>query len=370
MTQLLTNSRQDAFKICRKRHWFAYELGLRKELDAKALRMGSNYHEALELLAQKESTGVACNRLYDIYRQCPEPLDLYDWQIEQETLVRLVCGYFWRWQDDGLTYLATEQTFRLPLFNPATGKSTPVFELAGKIDGIVELEDRRQAVVEHKLISEGLDSDSTLWRRLRIDHQITLYMLAARRLHYPVDTVLYDVTRKPTIKPCNVPLVDDDGLKIVLDSDGQRVLLKNGKPRQTADTKAGYSIQTRPMTVEEWGEKLRQDIGDRPDFYYARTEVPRLDQDLEQYQYELWDIQQTLRQAQRLDRWYRTCNRDTCGWCPYFDLCCNGYQKGEPLPEGFIQLTNVHPELGEINDDNCQETTTAPACQSTTGSQD
>jgi hypothetical protein len=92
-----------------------------------------------------------------------------------------VCGYQWRWAGARLEVVATEQAFRVPLVNPATGKATPTFELAGKIDGIVRLEDGRLAVKESKTCSEDLGADSDYWRRLRIDHQITLYMLAARR---------------------------------------------------------------------------------------------------------------------------------------------------------------------------------------------
>ena len=54
--QLLTNSRAASFKSCRKKHWFEYEIGLRKQVDAKALRMGSAGHEALD--AYKKTKNV------------------------------------------------------------------------------------------------------------------------------------------------------------------------------------------------------------------------------------------------------------------------------------------------------------------------
>ena len=47
--QLLTYSRQQSFKTCRKRAWWEYEVGVRRIVDAKALRMGSAYHAGLAL---------------------------------------------------------------------------------------------------------------------------------------------------------------------------------------------------------------------------------------------------------------------------------------------------------------------------------
>jgi hypothetical protein len=126
-------------------------------------------------------------------------------------------------------------------------------------------------------------------------------------------------------------------------------MTKDGKkPRETADTKSGWVLQTRPMTVTEWSGKLTEDITNYPEAYYARQEVPRLDQDIEEYMEELWDIQNVLREAQRNQRWYRTVHRDSCSFCPYFGLCSSKYNttNGE-APEGFEFVKSVHPELEE-----------------------
>lgn len=342
---LLTHSRMDCFKSCRKRHWFAYELGIRPTEEAKALRMGSAYHEALESLAKTNSVQAACDVVYERYNTV-EPFDMQELLIERETVLRLVCGYVWRWQDCGLCYQAAEHAFELPLINPQTGRSTPNWKLAGKIDGIVRLEDQRLAVLETKLLSEDIGQDSPLWRRLRVDHQISLYLLAARRLGFAVDCVLYNVTQKPSIRPSSVAIVDELGCKIVLDAHGERVRTAQGLWRQTGDTSKGYVLQVRPMMPEEWGEKLAADITARPEFYFARVEVPRLDQDLEMFESEIWDIQRTIRDAQLNDRHYRTCNRNTCAWCSVFDLCTTGWQPTDSLPEGYVRLSNVNPELG------------------------
>lgn len=357
--QLLTHSRISAFKECRRKHWYLYEQAIRPIADAKALRMGSAYHDGLEALANGRPIDDAC----EIVRQRYQTVEFDDVLYEQETVLRLLCGYLWRWQDSWPEHIAAEQEFELPLINPETGKATPLFSLAGKIDGIVKLEDGRLAVMEHKLLSEDLSSDSALWRRLRIDHQISLYVLAARRLGYPVDTVLYNVARKPTIEPTAVPVLDSLGVKIVLDRSGERVKTEKGLWRQTGDSAKGYTLQTRPMTVDEWGEKLAADIAVRPEFYYARIEVPRLDQDLQEFEYELWDIQQSLRDAQRNGRHYRTCTKNTCAWCPLFEPCSASIDVTQTVPDGFVRLENPHQELKGRTNGNCitAETTTCAA---------
>ena len=346
MAQLLTHSRQDSFKSCRRKHWFAYEQAIRRDTDAKALRMGSAFHDGLEAIGNGLSLDDAITPIYKRYEHVPENFDVLKWEFERETVLRLVAGYAWRWSEMHLEHIATERSFELELRNPATGKSTPIFSLAGKIDGIVRLGDGRLAVMEHKLLGDDISQDSDLWRRMRIDHQVSLYVLAARRLGHDVDTVLYDVARKPTIAPTNVPILDELGAKIVLNGSGIRVKTQKGLWRQTGDKELGYALQERPMSAEEWGEKLNDDIAGRPDFYFQRVEVPRMDADLREYEEELWDIQQTIREAQKSNRWFRTVNKNTCGFCPYFDLCSNReFDPNGPLPIGFVRVEDPHPEL-------------------------
>lgn len=345
MTELVTHSRLQSFKVCRRQHWYAYEHRVRRTIDGRALRMGSAFHAGLEWLARAD-LDQACAAVWDEYRSSPNSFDQREWEIECETVVRSLCCYAWYWADSKLEHIEVERQFELPLLNPETGRPTPNFNLAGKIDGIVRLEDGRLAVLEHKLLSEELDSDAGLWRRLRIDQQITLYIYAARRLGFECDCVLYDVTRKPTIRPEVIPHLDADGLKIVLDANGERVMTKQGKPRQTGSQEQGFVLQSRDMTPEEWGDKLAADMTERPQFYFARREVPRLDDDIRQFEQELWDMQLTLREAQLKNRWYRTATKDSCSWCAVFDLCTQNFDPASgTLPESFVIVPSVHQEL-------------------------
>lgn len=66
--QLLTHSRSMSFKRCRRRDWYEYEIGLRRELDPKALRIGNAIHLGLNARKQgkdaSDAINVAC-REYD-----------------------------------------------------------------------------------------------------------------------------------------------------------------------------------------------------------------------------------------------------------------------------------------------------------------
>jgi len=343
--QTITNSRATAFKTCRRRHWYSYEMALRPEVDAKALRMGTAFHYALDALKQNGSEDQARADINLSYANCPDYVDQLAWDYELYTILSLFNGYVWRWPAPWKS-AASEQSFYLPIRNPQTSSRSLIFQLGGKIDGIVELEDGRLAVLEHKTTSEDLAPDSDYWRRLQIDQQISIYVLAARELGYDVSTVLYDVIRKPTIKPTAVPVLDAEGLKIVLAPDGSRVSVHNGRPRQTADKARGFVLQTREMSAVEWGEKLVADIGERPEFYYARMEIARLDSEIEEVRQELWDLQKSLRDAQLHMRHYRTVSRDTCPFCPYWRICSAKIDLDPSAPpEGFHYVSDLHEEL-------------------------
>lgn len=345
--ELMTNSRATSFKRCRRRHWYEYEQRLRPEEEGKALRMGSSFHSGVDVLKIGGGLDAAQDSASDWYAGMPDAADEAAWRIEETTVLCLVSGWAWRWGDTGgLHVITSESKFQLPLRNPATGSPTPNFDLAGKQDGIVRLDANRQAVLEHKTVSEDLGEGSDYWQRLQMDLQISLYVYAAREEGHDVHGVLYDVIRKPTIRPEAVPLVDGNGFKIVLDVNGNRVMTKDGKkPRETGSAADGYVLQTRLMTPAEWGEKLTSDIAARPDFYYARREIARLDSEIEEAMEELWDVQKTLAEAKLRDRWYRTVSRDTCPYCPYFNLCSSKTDVEATVPAGFVRVEDPNQEL-------------------------
>lgn len=295
---LLTNTRRETYLLCPKKHWYSFEQGLTRLRDPKPLRMGKAWHGALETLLLTGQLEPALADLYQLY----EPLAGQTWaMLEHETLRQLLNGYYWQWHDMTLIVVEVELAFRLPYH-------VPPFELAGKMDAVVRDPDERLLLMEHKLLGEDIDPESHLWRRVALDGQVSLYTLAAQRLGLLVEGCIYDVCRKPTILPS-----------------------KNGVE----------------MTPEEWGEKLRADIGRRPDYYYQRRLTLRDPEELALFAGELQQVARGIEEDKAVGVHIRTVNKNTCPWCEFFPLCDQRWQPGDDLPEGYVVKESLHPKLEE-----------------------
>lgn len=339
----LTHSAMQTYKTCPRKYYLGYELAIRPEREAHYFRVGGCVHLGLELRAGGKSVPESIALATAQYDIKPDWADENDWNIERIKVEELLRGYFNVYGEDMSTTIP-EQVFELPILNPATGAATNRFTFRGKIDGVVRLADGRLAIIEHKTTSDNIAPDGDYWKRLKIDTQISGYFDAAQRLGTPVETVIYDVIRKPTIYASQVPLLDDNDKKIVLNEARERVYLKNGEPRQSAGD--GMTMQKRPETPEEFRARLANDIAIRPEFYYARQEIPRLVSDVDMFREEIWQIQQQIGEARNKGRWFRnTASCLTMGKCQYFDICTGGLNPERDTLNGFQRVDNVHQEL-------------------------
>mgnify|MGYP006921290952 CR=1 FL=1 len=369
LPQLLTNSAASCFKRCPREWKFRYRQGIRPASDTPPLRIGSAVHDALDMRrkgADREAVVQAIDARYAA-QPTRDMDDAVELDIERVIVLALFDGYCKAWPDDlgisrrydygttdmaylhGLTpvrLIESEKSFELPLRHPDTNRKHPHFKRAGKIDFIAELADGRTAIFETKTTGDSIDPSSDYWSVLAIDPQISGYLLAAQDMGIPAETIVYDVIHKPGMRPLSIPLTDENGVKIVLDQNGERVKNKDGKWKQAADKDAGYVLQTRPETPAEFDVRLRADIAERPEFYFARKEIPRLTNDLADYRAELWQVAAALRDAQTKGRWFR--NTGSCRSmrrCEYLTICANGLDPNNP-PPGFVVTENLHPELG------------------------
>lgn len=330
---LLTESRLRTYRRCAREEKLRYQDGLLSGRSA-ALEFGSLVHAALELWwlrdlsAVEESLADADADAYEIAKA---------WALMR--------GYDLRYAEDRDRYdvLAVEAEFRAPLVNPLTGAESRTWRLAGKIDAIVrERSTGSVLLVEHKTSSEDLTPGSAYWVRLRMDGQISCYYTGAQALGYEVAGCIYDVLGKPELRPSQVPLLDADGLKIVLDSNGERVQTQKGEWRQTADGKLGYVLQVRQETPEEYGERVFAAIASDPGRYYQRSTVVRLEQELRDWALDTWQLAAQMRDARRLGIAAR--NPDGCvrygSQCGYLSLC-----SGEASADNYQRVDWVHPEL-------------------------
>jgi hypothetical protein len=235
-------------------------------------------------------------------------------------------GHKTRWADHPLEVIGTEQPFEIPLVNPDTGAPTPIWNLAGVIDRIVKLPDGRLALMEYKTTSLDFAPEADYWVRLHLDPQLSIYVIAACKLGYDIKTVLYDVTRRPALRPLKA--TPEESRKF------------------TKDGKLYANQRENDETPEEFAARVSTAITEKPDHYFARIEIARLDQDLEDCAGEIWQQQQAIREAQKSGRWYK--NPASCfdfGRSCEFLPICSGCGLNGGVPPGFKKVDDVHPEL-------------------------
>lgn len=311
--QLLTHSRLACFRACPRRHFIRYELGIKPVSDDLPRRIGSAYHAALDLADKGEDVAASIGAMEDPY--------------EVAMVAAMFDGHTRQYVAPYLEPIASEQEFDLPLTNPETGAATPIWRLAGKVDRIVRLPDGRLALQEYKTTSRDFAPGADYWQRLHLDQQLSIYVIAARALGYDVQTVIYDVTRRP----------------------GQRPLKATPEASRKYTAKGALYANQRDAdeTPEEYAARIVADIEARPEHYFARIEIARLDQDIAECAADLWDQQLAVRECQRSRRWWRNpeaCQTAAGMTCDYLPICINR-DLADRTPDGFIRDTNLHPEL-------------------------
>jgi hypothetical protein len=299
MKELLTATRMATLLGCPRKHYWRYEVGLRAVKEAAALRFGSAWHAAMESRWQGLSYAEALARAVAGAREFVE--------MELATLAGMLAGYYVRYEGEAecVGALHAEQEFRLPLPGSRT------FDTAGKIDGLGVLKDGRLALVEHKTCGEEIGPESVYWQRLRFNPQIYQYVLAARALGWDVEIVLYDVARKPAIR------------------------------------------QKQGETLEQFGDRLAADTRERPEFYFARREVPVLDQDIAEFEVQRLVLARSIlgcrseaRRARRPEHgWPRNVNPMTCRFCEFEGFCMQNVSADAAQPPAGFAVGPTNPEL-------------------------
>ena len=297
--QKLTNSARNKFAACHRAYQLFYVQGKRPVIPSDALGFGTAMHALLEGVwggsssrANGEGDGGPSFNTGDPYRDM--------------TLKALYEGYLDRWErddDERFEKVAAEVYFEAPLMNPETGGISKTWVLAGKIDAIArEKATGKLYIIEHKTTSQDIGPGSDYWRRLAIDGQVSGYYVGAQANGYEVENCLYDVIRKPTIKPYKATPED--------------------KRKYNKDGSLSKTCREFDETPEEWYHRLELDIIQRPDYYYARVEVARSADDLTDYLFDMWAVGREIADAQRLGRFSR--NPQNCqsyGKCEFFDVC-------------------------------------------------
>lgn len=364
--QLVTDSRLKAFRLCKRKHFYAYELGRRPIVDAEALRFGSLWHAGLEGwwswwrdIKPPEGPGAVETALAAIRRYAeglPDDAGVDEWDLARAEA--LLLGYHERWALAMWDWevLAVEERFEAPLVNPVSGQPSRTFRLGGKIDALARHRETSEVwLVEHKTAGGDISPASDYWPRLRIDGQVSMYYVGAEALGHRVAGCLYDVVRKPQLRP----------LLATPESERKMTQGKKCKVCKGAGTDAGTNLspcdecrgsgwaeaprlyanqRAEDETLDEYKARLQADIAADPNAYFQRAELVRLETDLEEHRRDVWITARHLRDCQLAEAWPR--NPDACTQfnrrCPYFDTCTGAASIED---DGLYRNTVQHEEL-------------------------
>lgn len=325
---LVTTSEGRAFRRCEREHHFGYRLRYRAVGRSTPLRIGTAVHAALETWWSTCADLDATLARIDAPVAEQEALD----EFERAMLRAMVKGYHVRWRDEELGVLFVEREFRAPLINPETGAASKTFEIGGKLDAGCRKPDREFWIVEHKSTSEDIGLDSTYWKRLRMDPQISTYHVGARTFEYGEPRgVIYDVLRKPTIRPYKATPVEDR---------------KYTKPTAKDPVSRLYANQREfDETPDEFEDRCIESIIAEPDKYYMRADVVRLESDEKDAAWDLWHQARKIREVELSGRHIR--NPDSCirygRTCDFFDVCTGAASLDDPTR--FRRAGVAHEEL-------------------------
>jgi len=284
MREIVSASRIACLQRCAFQHYLRYELQLHPITDSDALRFGTAWHLAMECVENGNDITTA-------FMAVNETGTLNE--LESTKLAAMLAAYF---ATQGPLGVKAELEFCYCI-----RRGRYPYYAAGKIDGI-----GNGLMVEHKTAGCDITPSSDYWLRLRGNVQVLQYIEAARHMGHDPVCVVYNVARKPCIRP-----------------------RKN-------------------ESIEEYGERLKQDALDRPCFYFARREIPILEDELARFRHERRSICDELAWRKRNDAWPRSVSERVCSWCEFSEFCLQGMVpcRGE-VPTGF-RVGGKHEELEAI----------------------
>lgn len=322
---IITASRLKTARSCLRLHKYKYFQGYRPVGDNENLRFGTLFHQCLEAWWLAKAAGQDA---LEASMAVAEKASADEYDCAKVSM--LLVGYTARWGAEEWEVLGVEVPFETALINPDTGAKSRTWRLAGKIDAIVSNAKGETYIVEHKTSSEDVSSGSDYWRRLKLDGQLSVYNVGAMSLGYELSGALYDVIKKPTIRPAKATPVADR---------------KYTKGTAKEPSKLYANQREFDESPAEYAERIANELTADPNKYFARGYVVRLEAELDEAMADVWQTAEAIRHAELTGR--HTRNPDSCfkygSNCAFVGVCC-----GEAsLDDGnlFLKLDSVHPEL-------------------------
>lgn len=280
----LSHSGLRLWRNCPRQYFFAYGLLRRTRAIAPALAFGSLWDRALTAWHHGTTDEERLLAGVEVLQADPDP-------IARAKAEALLVGYTVKWGGEPIEVVATQVDFTVPILHPETGLAHPDYQYTGVLDAVIRHRGRLLGL-ESKTSSEDTAPGSPFWQRIAtLDPQVTMYLSGAKQAGFELEAVLYDVTRKPELR-----------------------LGKTESP-------------------ETFRERIARDVQGRPDWYFQRHEIVRLDSESKAYAQDLWDYATTLSEAERANRFPR--NPDRCRQfgrpCEYIGVCAGEASIQDPV---------------------------------------
>jgi hypothetical protein len=312
MFGVITNSSAGCARTCLRKYYLRNILEIVSRSEKPALEFGTSTHSWLGPWW-----------IGNLYTEIPRLSDRY----QQAKLASMLGAYALRWGEwhvDNTSEIKIEQEALVPLINPDTGKASTYWQVAVKLDAIGLIGGQLQ-IVEHKTTSDSIEQGATYFERLRIDSQISTYMMAARELGYGEPTgVLYDVLRKPQLKP-----------------------FEETKDKKYTKSGSLYANQhAADETPEEFRARCTEEIASNPNAYFAHLFVVRLESEIEESARDLWTTAAIIRECDNHGRWPR--NSSACynykSFCEYWPICSG---RCKPDDSTYFEERRAHSEISK-----------------------
>lgn len=267
-------------------------------------------------------------------------IDAAEKKTEAQELVAAKCrgllrGYDARWAKSLYEVAGVEYLRQSDLWNPATNHKSRTFTVAGKIDALF-LDGETPLIVDHKTTSEDIsDPLSPYWRQLTVEAQPTHYILLEWLNGRRVDGALWDVVRKPQIRPAKLSAAELKSLTFTHKYYGADL----------PEEEIALAQQTQRESLALYEMRLAHDCtAERPEWYFQRRRVPRLESEIHEHATELWEHGQEILHARNESRWARN-----SGACMLYKTPCKflGICSGHDDPESgnWQKKSQVHSEL-------------------------
>lgn len=316
--QRLTHTKRSTFKDCHRRFYYRHEARLVPRAQRAGQRRGGNLGTVLFRIQQKEQAGETyvlrrfieevADELYDAHF-VSSTIEAHDLAIEKVKVIEMAEAYVMTYGIDR----RREVVYELPLINPLTGRPMKAFKCAGKIDGVVPLGNKHARIIEDKFVKQIQKAQID---KLPLDDQITEYVDALAREGWTAE-VEFRHTRYPGINP--------------------------EKPK-TFKSKPDYPGES----LEEFGQRLREDIAQRHSFYFDKQTLMFSTDHLEEYRLQRWMVAKEILERRIMAKkigvaaWYK--NPSKCadyGGCQFLPLCT-----GQEDAEFLYEVSEVQdPEL-------------------------